>query len=201
MLIKNMSPKQIEAINAINEDVKIIACAGAGKTGVVTRRIINILKNKPDILPENIVAFTFTQKTAEELKKHIYSMEEALLGGTQGFANMYIGPIHGFCLQMLQEFLPEFQSFLVLDEIHMRLFIERYYEEIGMTDTNLQKYIETDLLISMMSMLNDNWKDSHKWSADIQTAFEKYQKKLYSEKYFDYSLILCEMVEQFEINL
>ena len=47
--------------------MEIIACAGAGKTGVVTRRIINILASKPDILPENIVAFTFTRKAAEEL--------------------------------------------------------------------------------------------------------------------------------------
>lgn len=201
MLTKNMSPKQIEAINAIDEDVEIIACAGAGKTGVVTRRIINILKNKPYILPENIIAFTFTKKAAEELKNRIYSMGEAVLDDTQGFTNMYIGTIHGFCLQMLQEFLPKFQSFSVLDEIHLRLFIERYYEEIGMTDINLQKYIETDLFISVMSMLNENWHDLHKWSAEIQTAFEKYRKKLYSEKYFDYSLILREMVEQLETNL
>ena len=53
MLTQNLSPQQIEAVNAIDEDVEIIACAGAGKTGVVTRRIVNILKNKPDILPEN----------------------------------------------------------------------------------------------------------------------------------------------------
>lgn len=201
MLTKNMSPKQIEAINAIDEDVEIIACAGAGKTGVVTRRIINILKNKPDISPKNIVAFTFTKKAAEELKNRIYSMGEAVLGDTQGFANMYIGTIHGFCLQVLQEFLPEFQSFSVLDEIHLKLFVERYYEEIGMTEINLQKYLETDLFVSVMSILNENWQDSHKWSEDVQTAFEKYRKKLYAEKYFDYSLILREMVEQLETNL
>lgn len=114
---------------------------------------------------------------------------------------LYIGTIHGFCLQMLQEFLPEFQSFSVLDEIHTKLFIERYYEEIGMVELNLQKYIETDLFVRVMSMLNENWYDSHKWSTGVQTAFEKYKEKLYSEKYFDYSLILREMVEQLEKNL
>ncbi len=201
MLTQNLSSKQIEAVNAIDEDIEIIACAGAGKTGVVTRRIVNILKNKPDIAPENIVAFTFTKKAAEELKNRIYAMGEEILGNTQGFANMYIGTIHGFCLQMLQEFLPEFQSFSVLDEIHTKLFIERYYEEIGMVELNLQKYIETDLFVRVMSMLNENWYDSHKWSTSVQTAFEKYKEKLYSKKYFDYSLILREMVEQLEKNL
>ncbi len=44
MLTQNLSKKQIEAVNMIDDDVEIIACAGVGKTGVVTRRIINILK-------------------------------------------------------------------------------------------------------------------------------------------------------------
>lgn len=201
MLTQNLSQQQIEAVNAINEDVEIIACAGAGKTGVVTRRIVNILKSKLGILPENIVAFTFTKKAAEELKSRIYTLGQTDLGHTHGFANMYIGTIHGFCLKMLQEFLPEFQSFSVLDEVHTKLFVERYYEEIGMVELGLQKYIETDLFIRVMSLLNENWYDSHKWSPDVQEAFEKYRKKLYAEKYFDYSLILREMVQQLESNL
>lgn len=81
-------------------------------------------------------------------------MGEAVLGNTQGFVNMYIGTIHGFCLNMLQEFLPEFQSFSVLDEVHTKLFVERYYEKIGMVDLNMQKYIKTDLFIRVMSLLN-----------------------------------------------
>lgn len=201
MLTKNLSPQQIEAVSAIDEDVEIIACAGAGKTGVVTRRIVNILKSKSEVSPENIVAFTFTKKAAEELKSRIYSMGEAVLGNTQGFANMYIGTIHGFCLNMLQEFLPEFLSFSVLDEIHTKLFVERYYEDIGMEDLGLQKYLDTDLFIRVMSLLNENWYDLDKWSPDVQTAFQKYRDKLYAEKFFDYSLILQEMVKQLESNL
>ena len=42
-LYKYLSEKQIDAVKTIEEDLEIIACAGAGKTGVVTRRIINIL--------------------------------------------------------------------------------------------------------------------------------------------------------------
>ena len=51
-LFENLSDNQIEAVKTIDEDLEIIACAGAGKTGVVTRRIINILKSNPDILPD-----------------------------------------------------------------------------------------------------------------------------------------------------
>lgn len=59
-LLDSLSPMQKKAVEIIDDDLEIIACAGAGKTGVVTRRIVNILKSKPDVLPENIVAFTFT---------------------------------------------------------------------------------------------------------------------------------------------
>ena len=67
-LFADLSEKQREA-------VETIACAGAGKTGVVTRRIVNILKCNEDVRPENIVAFTFTEKAADELKSRIYKVK------------------------------------------------------------------------------------------------------------------------------
>lgn len=197
----NLSTKQQEAINTIDQDVEIIACAGAGKTGVVTRRIVNILKSKPDVKPDNIVAFTFTHKAAEELRSRIYDIARREIGSTQGFANMYIGTIHGFCLKMLQEYLPEFGNFTVLDEVHTKLFVDRYYYDIGMTNLGLQMFIDTDLFIKAMSLLNENWYDSDRWDESTRTALERYQAKLYAEKHFDYSLILREMVQQLESNL
>ena len=105
-IFDGLSERQKEAVETIDEDLEIIACAGAGKTGVVTRRIVNILKQKKDITPANIVAFTFTEKAAEELKSRIYKYAKKELGSTVGFAEMYIGTIHGFCLKMLQEYIP-----------------------------------------------------------------------------------------------
>lgn len=191
---------QKKAVESINDDLEIIACAGAGKTGVVTRRIVNILKSEPDVLPENIVAFTFTRKAAEELKSRIYEIGKRELGNTKGFAHMYIGTIHGFCIKMLQEYIPEFQKYDVLDEIHTKLFVERYYSECGMCDLDLKKYVETGLFISVMNILNENWFGQDKWSDATKTAFEKYQGKLHSEKKFDYALILREMIKQLEHN-
>lgn len=199
-LFENLSEVQMEAVKTIDEDLEIIACAGAGKTGVVTRRIVNILASKPEILPENIVAFTFTKRAAEELKSRIYEYGKAILGHNRGFAHMYVGTIHGFCIKMLQENIPEFQKFSVMDEIHTKLFVERFYEECGMQDLDMRKYIETSLFVSVMSILNENWFEKDKWDAKTQLAFEKYQSKLYEEKKFDYSLILREMICQLETN-
>ena len=199
-IFEKLSDSQIEAVKTIDDDLEIIACAGAGKTGVVTRRIINILASKPEILPENIVAFTFTKKAAEELKSRINDYGKKVLGHNKGFAHMYVGTIHGFCIKMLQDNIPEFQKFTVLDEIQTKLFIERYYEDCGMLDLDLTKYIETSLFMTMMSVLNENWFERDKWDEKTRLAFEKYQKKMYEEKKFDFSLILREMIFQLENN-
>lgn len=68
---------------------------------VLLRSVFNILNSKLDILPDNIVAFTFTEKAAKKLKACIYEYGGEVLGYTNGFANMYIGTICGFCLKIL----------------------------------------------------------------------------------------------------
>ena len=62
---------QKKAINTIDKNLQIIACAGSGKTQVVSQRIANILKSKSDISPKNTIAFTYTEKAAGELKTRI----------------------------------------------------------------------------------------------------------------------------------
>lgn len=199
-LLDKLSDAQAKAVKTIDEDLEIIACAGAGKTGVVTRRIINILKCKPDIQPKNIVAFTFTEKAAEELKSRIYKYAKEELGSTLGFADMYVGTIHGFCLRMLQEFIPQFQNFTVLDEIKTKLFIDKNYFDSGMKDFGLKMYVETSLFLSTMSTLNESWDEHFKWDAKTLAAVEKYKSLFYEKHFFDYSLILREMLEQMQHN-
>lgn len=67
----SLTDSQKEAIEESKRHLQIIACAGSGKTEVITRRIAGILKDRPDILPENIVAFTFTEKAAASMKVRI----------------------------------------------------------------------------------------------------------------------------------
>ena len=58
----DLTAEQLEAVNELDRNLQIVACAGSGKTEVITRRIANILRRKQDVKPENIVAFTFTEK-------------------------------------------------------------------------------------------------------------------------------------------
>ena len=90
----NFTPKQLQAISHQQGNLQLIACAGSGKTEVVARRVANLLKN--GLSPRNIVAFTFTDKAAAELKERIITRCHEELGEISGMAEMYVGTIHAF---------------------------------------------------------------------------------------------------------
>jgi DNA helicase II / ATP-dependent DNA helicase PcrA len=128
------TPDQLRAIRTDDRNLRIIACAGSGKTQVISERIVNTLRTRRDngVTPASIVAFTFTDKAAAELKNRIHRLCKEQLGTDQGLADMYIGTIHGFCLNLLQEPpLYKFLKYQVLSDVHQRLFIDRYSSIVG----------------------------------------------------------------------
>ncbi|NFO02691.1 ATP-dependent helicase [Clostridium botulinum] len=199
-IVVKLTDSQLLAINTLDENLEIIACAGSGKTGVVTRRIVNILKTKRDLKPENIVAFTFTEKAADELKNRIYKYVKEEIGEVNGLAEMYVGTVHGFCLKLLQDYVSIFQKFTVLDSIKTKLFIDKNYDSIGMKNLGMRRFKETGLFMSIISALNESKIDNDKISEKLIQVQEKYCEIFYSNNYFDFSLILKEALNQLQIN-
>ena len=123
---------QAEAISCLDEPLQIIACAGSGKTQVISQRIAAILA-KPGVEPRNVIAFTFTEKAAAELKERVLSIVEREFGDVTGLAEMYIGTMHGYCLDLLQRLVPDKFKFSVLTDITAQLFVDRYSGKSGLT--------------------------------------------------------------------
>src|SRR6266850_1660668 len=107
------TPTQAEAIACLGQPLQIIACAGSGKTQVISQRIASIL-SQPGVVPRNLIAFTFTEKAAAELKERILTVLEVEGISTQGIAEMYIGTMHGYALDLVQRLVPETFKFSVL---------------------------------------------------------------------------------------
>ena len=116
---------QRDAIACLDQPLQIIACAGSGKTQVISQRIAAIL-DQPQIKPSNVIAFTFTEKAAAELKERVLSIVQQEVGDVTGLAEMYIGTMHGYCLDLLQRLVPEKFKFSVLTDITAQLFVDRY---------------------------------------------------------------------------
>ena len=214
-MLEGLTDPQKEAVKTLDQNLEIIACAGAGKTKTITLRIINLIAS--GVKPENIVAITFTRKAATEMKSRIYKAGEKYLGNTLGFAGMYIGTIDSFCLKMLQENEPKYAKFSVLDEVQTKIFIERYfhrnesdptglYNSVVDTAPNLNKAYnhgelysrKIDIYTGLISMLNSCYYDrgcrSH-WNADTLNRLNKFNECIKSKKYFDFSLLIREMIE------
>lgn len=200
--LKNFSESQQEAIVTNDKHLRIIACAGSGKTTTVAGKVAYLLSpsNGFDITPENIIAFTYTEKAAGELKNKILNN----VGQYRGMANMYIGTIHGWCLKSLQENEYKYQSFSVLDDIKLKLFVDKHYDTIGMKEVtklsnssvSLRRFIDTSLFVKIMDIVRESEiRNGVEFPDNILTAKKKYQNTLISKRYFDFSMIMEKTLE------
>ena len=197
------TPHQKEAINHLDGNLQIIACAVSGKTQVISQRIVNILREKvhEGITPANIVAFTFTDKAAGELKDRIHRLCREQLGAEYGLAEMFVGTIHGFCLDMLQTYLYRFLKYSVLSEIQQRLLIDRHSRESGLTDltthngVRLERWKDSRLYQKILTLVREAQIDEVALgNHPVRVAREKYDALLDRKRYLDYSRIILEAV-------
>lgn len=185
---------QAEAIRTIEGNLQIIACAGSGKTRVVAARVVHILRQgRPSVTPDNIVAFTFTEKAAAELKDRITKLYRDEFGNVEGLAGMYVGTIHGFCLDLLTRYLEQYLKFDVLDEVKQRLLIDRNYVKSGMKRLNLTRWAQSKTFINMLSLLRGHLPDANeppRVEAESTASLAMYRALLDEHRYFDYDELL-----------
>ncbi|MGW3546998.1 ATP-dependent helicase [Janibacter hoylei] len=183
---------QQAAIACLDEPLQIIACAGSGKTQVISQRIARILE-QPGIEPRNVVAFTFTEKAAAELKERVHSILEQEHGTVTGLVEMYIGTMHGYCLDLLQRLVPETFKFSVMSDITTRLLIDKYSKKSGLTtcpklsgDT-LKRYTNSRLFMQVTSVLREDDIDEELIPDGVSTSCADYLRLIYEKSSFDYT--------------
>jgi len=183
----NYTADQIDAINTLDKNLLIIACAGSGKTQVISERVINILKHGTP--PSKIIAFTYTEKAAGELQARILKLCREQLPELKGLAEMYVGTIHAWCLNVLQDYKYEFQKFSVLDEIKLKLFVERKFNTIGMKGLDMERFKDTGFFIQLMGILREA-EFNKDVPAELLKALESYEKELEQNCYLDFTMIM-----------
>jgi DNA helicase-2/ATP-dependent DNA helicase PcrA len=117
-LLEKLTKKQEQAVISSKRRVLVVAGAGSGKTEVMARRIAWWV-GVDNVPKRDIVAFTFTDRAAEEMKFRIrYWLEKIISSGDEvPLGGMYVGTIHGFCLAKIREFWPDdYHNYDILDE-------------------------------------------------------------------------------------
>ncbi|WP_246081275.1 UvrD-helicase domain-containing protein [Homoserinimonas aerilata] len=125
-LLDGLNPQQRQAVDYRGPSLLILAGAGSGKTSVLTRRIASLLQNQ-DAWPSQILAITFTNKAAAEMRDRV----EGLIG--QAAEGMWISTFHSACVRILRREAENFgftKNFTIYDSADSRALIKRIIKEL-----------------------------------------------------------------------
>jgi DNA helicase-2/ATP-dependent DNA helicase PcrA len=204
-----LTKSQQEAIDAEGRNLQIIACAGSGKTEVVARRVARLLRDglPNGLRPANIVAFTFTEKAAAELKERIVTRIREQIGEVAGLAELYVGTIHSYCLEMLKSELPKYLKYEVLGEVQRTLFVDRNSKQSGLTDAStltnqqLRRYVDTQVYCRALDILREDLVDLNALATcDVAQKAKRYDELLERSSFLDYSAILADAASALETD-
>ena len=194
-----LNDKQKEAVNHNEGPCLVLAGAGSGKTKVLTERIINLINN--GISPYNILAITFTNKAAKEMKNRVNTK----LGDISN--NIFIGTFHSFGLKILRENYFDLgykSNITILDTDDCKSIIKRIIKDLEFDPKDYDiKYI----ISRISNAKNDGISPSEygrlflrEEDKIITLIYEKYLKMLKENNSVDFDDLLLKPVELFKKN-
>ena len=200
-----LTASQQNAVNTVDQNLQMVACAGSGKTTTIVSRILNLLR-QPDVEPKNIVAVTYSEKAAAALKQKIYKEYEKLNSNLEGLADMYIGTIHGYCFYLLQNYSDDFKNYEVLQDVQTRLFMKRFRNDIGIYEVQYNPKNGSPYPLVRQNMTNSKFQEAlsayktfldiareygvEKLPVTLQKHVAKYESVLASKNKFDFTSII-----------
>ena len=196
VLRTHLTNQQYDAAVDPAREVLCLACAGSGKSRTLAYRIARLLSENE--APEGIVAFTFTERAAESIKRRVL---EALLASSIDptvMGAMYIGTIHAYCQRILGEIDPNHRQFDVLDENRLKLYLMSRFASLGLKQfrgrAKSRSYFDT------IKQTADAWKTANdEMLAYAQVAGEdrelgellaRIRNSLLGDEYIDFSLMV-----------
>ena len=147
-LLEELNPKQKEAVMQTEGPCLVIAGAGSGKTKVLTYKISYLMKEK-NVKPWNILAITFTNKAANEMKERV----QALVG--DAINDIWLGTFHSICVRILRKFIDRIgfdHSFAIFDSSDQKTLIKNCMKELNI-DPKL--FTEKSILAEISNAKND----------------------------------------------
>lgn len=190
-LLEELNPKQKEAVLQTEGPCLVIAGAGSGKTKVLTYKISYLMKEK-NIKPWNILAITFTNKAASEMRERV----QLLVG--DAINDIWLGTFHSICVRILRKFIDRIgfdHSFAIFDTSDQKTLIKNCMKELNI-DPKLftEKSILSEISNAKNEMLTPE-KYEIKANGDYRRevtskVYYLYQKKLRENNAIDFDDII-----------
>ena len=190
-ILEGLNDKQYEAVINCDGPCLVIAGAGSGKTKVLTHKIAYLMDEK-DIKPWNILAITFTNKAANEMKTRV----EGLVGNAA--KDMWIGTFHSICVKILRRFIDRIgfdTSFIIFDTSDQRTLIK---ECIKACDLDEKMFTDRSVLSEISNAKNEMLEPMQyalRTGGDyrkekIATVYSLYQQRLKENNAVDFDDII-----------
>ena len=190
-LINSLNNKQKEAVLATEGPCLVIAGAGSGKTKVLTHKIAYLMAEKY-IKPWNILAITFTNKAANEMKERV----QKLVGDAEN--DMWIGTFHSICVRILRKFIDRIgydTSFIIFDTSDQKTVVKECLKELKIDD----KLFTDKSVMYEISNAKNEMLEPMQYSAravgdfrkeTIAKIYDLYQRKLKENNAIDFDDII-----------
>ena len=206
VLRNELTPEQYAAAVDPAREVLCLACAGSGKSRTLAYRIARLLaEGEP---PEGIVAFTFTEKAAESIKRRVsQALSIAGLDPTVMGA-MYIGTIHAYCQRVLGDMDATYRQYDVLDENRLKLYLISRYYQLGLQ--GFRSRARGNSYFDTIKQASDAWKTANDElldfaavsaeDPDLGDLLVRIQDGFRADQYIDFSLMIRNVVEAVRNN-
>jgi DNA helicase II / ATP-dependent DNA helicase PcrA len=202
-LISGMNDKQKEAVLCTEGPLLIMAGAGSGKTRVLTHRIAYLIEEQ-HVLPWNILAITFTNKAAREMKERVSKLLD------YGGEDVWISTFHALCVRILRRHIDKIgfnRAFSIAGSSEQRTLIKRILKDLNLDP----KKNDPRMILSMISNAKNDLQTpaEYRQSMDPNSPFEgivadvydEYQKRLHGNEALDFDDLIMMTIELFHQSL
>ena len=204
-ILENLNKEQLSAVKTTNGPLLVLAGAGSGKTKVLTTRIAHLVKNGTN--PRNILAVTFTNKAAKEMKERLASIL-----GEDLVKYMWVGTFHSICGRILRQDIDKYQfqsgkkldkNFTIYDEQDSLAVIKQSIKKLNLDE----KMYQPKLIKAIISNSKNKMQDAYTFatyardfkSQRISQIYDDYESALNNNNAIDFDdmLMLCvKLLEQ-----
>jgi DNA helicase-2/ATP-dependent DNA helicase PcrA len=196
-LLHGLNPQQARAVEAPDGPVLVLAGPGSGKTRVLTHRVAYLVEVRK-VWPRQILAVTFTNKAAREMRERL----DKILGPTRA-GELTLGTFHAICARWLRRDAPEIglsRDFVIFDEDDQQQLIKRALTELNIDD---KKYKPSAVLNAISNAKNELitpeiYQPPTYWHEMVRRIYPRYQELLRQSNALDFDDLLLEVVRLFD---
>ena len=203
-ILDNLNKEQREAVETVRGPLLVLAGAGSGKTKLLTSRIAYLIQN--GVKPRNILAVTFTNKAAKEMKERLGNIL-----GENVVKYMWVGTFHGICGRILRENIENYsfqsgkrldKNFSIYDETDSNAVIKQAIKKLNLDD----KVYAPKLVKTVISNAKNKMQDAYTFatfardfkSQKIAQIYEEYENSLNNNNAIDFDDMLMLTVKLLE---